>query len=102
MRTILCALLLCAFALAAAPDTDVTGKWSGTFKLTGPGGQTKDTTALLVLKQNGSEITGTVGPHEDEQHAITKGKIAGDKITLESADGEMAITFNLALIGDRI
>jgi len=46
---------------------------------------------LLILKHTGSEVTGTVGPHDGEQHAITKGKIEGDKITLESADGGMAL-----------
>ena len=102
MRTILCILLLGVFALAAAPDTNVTGTWSGSFNMTDSDGGTKDGTALLVLKQTGTEITGTVGPSEGEQHAITKGKIEGDKITLESADGPVVIKFDLALAGNRI
>ena len=102
MRTILCFLILAAFAGIAVADVNVTGKWSGSFNAVGPDGQTKDSTAVLVLKQNGSEITGTVGPNEGEQHEITKGKIEGDKITLESNDGGIAIKFDLALAGDRI
>jgi len=101
MKTLLF-LLMSALALAAAPDTNITGNWSGTFVVTDPSGQTKDSTALLMLKQTGSEITGSVGPNEGEQHTITKGKIEGDKITLESADGQMTIKFELALVGDRI
>jgi hypothetical protein len=102
MRTLLCFLVLATFAGFAVADVNVTGKWSGSFNVIGPDGQTKDSTAVLVLKQNGSEITGTVGPNEGEQHEITKGKMEGDKITLESADGGLAIKFDLALEGDRM
>jgi opacity protein-like surface antigen len=90
---------VCAMAAAAA---DVTGKWTGTFALTRPDGEKRDTGALLVLKQSGSEITGTVGPNENEQHAITKGSIEGDKIALlVEADGR-AVKFNLVLAADKI
>ena len=101
MRTILCFLMLAALA-GATPDTNVTGKWTGSFNVTGPEGQTKESTALLVLNQEGTNITGTVGPDEGEQRAITKGRIEGDKLTLEVAEGGAAITFNLAVSGDRI
>jgi len=101
VKAIFCMLLLAAVSMAV-PDTNVTGKWSGSFNITGPNGETKDSTAVLVLKQNGSEITGSVGPNESEQHTITKGAIQGDKITLESADGQMSIKFDLALAGDHI
>ena len=102
MRFFLCVIALTALAGVAAADTNVTGKWSGSFNVTGPNGETKDGTALLVLKQDGAAITGSVGPDEGEQHPITKGKIEGGKITLEAADGEMAITFNLVVNGERI
>src|SRR5215831_4061146 len=102
MRILLWFVMLAAFAGFAVADVNVTGKWSGSFIATGPDGQTKDSTAVLVLKQNGSEITGTVGPNEGQQHEITKGKIEGDKITLEAADGGHAIKFDLVLDGDRI
>ena len=102
MRAFMCFLLLVAFAGLAVADVNVTGKWSGSFNVTGPDGQTKESTAVLLLKQNGSEITGTVGPHGGEQHEITKGKIEGDKITLEAVDGAHAIKFDLVLDGDRI
>src|SRR5215471_12225495 len=101
MRTLLCFLVLAALGFAVA-DVDVTGKWSGSFNAVGPDGQTKNSTAVLELKQNGSEITGTVGPNEGEQHEITKGKIEGEKITLESTDGGLAIKFDLTLAGDRM
>ena len=98
MTKLLVSLLLCAGALVA----DVTGKWSGSFNATNPNGETKESTALLVLKQTGTDITGTVGPSEDEQFAIQKGKIDGDKITLEVDHDGHTMTFNLVLAAGRI
>ena len=102
VRILLCIFVLGALALVAAVEPNVTGKWTGSFNVIGSDGQTKDSTALLVLKQAGTEITGTVGPNENEQHAITKGRIEGNKIVLESADGELSLKFDLTLAEDRI
>jgi hypothetical protein len=102
MRTLLFFLALGAFALSAAADTDVTGKWSGSFIITGPDGQTKDDTAYLVLKQNGTEITGTAGPNEDKQLTITKGRIDGNKISFEVEDEGHSVKVELALVADHI
>jgi hypothetical protein len=102
VRTILYVLLLGALALVAAPDVNVTGKWSGSFKLTRSDGEASDGPALLLLKQTGSDITGSVGPTEDEQHAITKGKIEGEKITLLIEYEGRTIKFALVLAGDRV
>jgi len=102
MKVFACCLLLLGLALSAAA-ADITGNWSGSFDITGPNGETKNSEALLVLKQNGSEITGSVGPNENERFPIAKGKIEGDKITLETAEGEgPAIKFDLVLDGDHI
>ena len=102
MRTLQLFVVVAALAGIAIADTNVTGKWSGSFNVMDENGGTKESTAVLILKQSGSEITGTVGPDEGEQHAITKGMIDGDKITLESADGNVSIKLDLALAGDRI
>ena len=50
MRSLLC--LLIAATLAVAADVDVTGKWTGTFKMTGPNGEANDSAAVLTLKQS--------------------------------------------------
>ena len=102
MKVFACFLLL-GLALSAAA-ADVTGKWSGSFNMTRPNGESKESGALLDLKQTGSEITGTVGPDEGERYPISKGKIEGNKITLESAptDHDPAIKFELVLEGDHI
>jgi hypothetical protein len=92
---------MAALAMAAAA-TDVSGTWSGTLKggPTGPDGQ--DSGVTLVLKQAGSEITGTAGPSADHQMAIQKGKIEGDKIALEVAVGDGLFKFDLVLEGEHI
>jgi hypothetical protein len=91
-----------ALASVAMADVDVTGKWSGSFNLTGPNGETKEATALFVLKQTGTDITGTVGPNEDEQFPVRKGKIEGDKITLEADNEGQTIKLDLKFANGRI
>ena len=101
--TLLCFFVLAAFSgLALADDANVTGKWSGSFNITHPNGETENSTALLVLKQTGTGITGSVGPDEERQLPIQKGKIEGDKITLEADNQGRTITFALVLSADRI
>ena len=95
-------VMLAALAGVAIADVDVTGKWSGSFNATAPNGETKETTALLVLKQSGTDITGTVGPNEDEQFPIQKGKIEGDKITLEVDHDGQTMKFDLKVDSGRI
>lgn len=102
MRTLFCVFVLAATALMASADTDVSGKWSGTFDITRPDGQVQNDSAFLVLKQNGTEITGSVGPNETKQLPITKGKIDGNKIAIEAGDEGHTITFALVLNADHI
>jgi hypothetical protein len=103
MKTLVCLLLLGVLALCAAADVNVTGKWSGSFSIAAPNGDLKESTALLVLKQNGTEITGTVGPNEEERFAIQKGKIEGDKITLEvEGDNNRHMRFDMVFASERI
>jgi hypothetical protein len=99
---ILLLILMGALTLVAAPDTNITGNWSGTFVVTNPSGDTKNSTAFLMLKQTGSEIAGTVGEDEGDQHQIKTGKIVGEKITFLVEDEGRVINFDLVLAGDRI
>ncbi len=99
MKRTVCCLLLSVVSLLA----DVTGKWSGSFDVTGPDGETKADTAFLNLKEEGGKISGTAGPNEDHQLNIKTGKIEGDKIALEVTleDGN-TLTFDLTLAADHI
>ncbi|HEV2688877.1 MAG TPA: hypothetical protein VGV35_09990 [Bryobacteraceae bacterium] len=99
MTRILCLLLLSTIALLA----DVTGKWSGTFDITGPDGSIKSTTAVLNLKQDGNNLSGTAGPNDDQQMTIRAGKVDGSRITFEVAqDDGAAIKFDLLLAEEHI
>lgn len=103
MKTFLLSLLaLVALGGLAMADTNVTGNWSGSFNISNPNGESKDATAFLMLKQSGGDITGTVGPNEDEQFPIQKGKIEGDKITLVAEHDGHTIKLDLVLAADRI
>ncbi len=90
------AILLTALTLTAVADTNVSGKWSGSFIVAGPDGD-KPSTAYLVLKQTGTEVTGTGGPTADDQHLTVKGSIDGDRITLVADHEGMKIKFDLVL-----
>jgi len=98
MKTLACTLLLalCAFTAFAA---DAAGKWSGSFT---PDGQDAST-GLLILKQSGTEITGTGGPNADEQFPVANGKIDGNNITLElHHPSGMVLKMALVLEGDTL
>ncbi len=103
MKTLLCLIALTAFAFTATADENIAGKWTGSFNITGPDGTVKDGGAVVVLQQNGTELTGTAGPDEEQQFPITKGKIDGDKVTLEIHRGEdQVIKMALVLAEDRL
>lgn len=88
MKIFLCLMVLAALVFAVPAEVNVSGKWTGTLNVKNENGEATDQPALLVLKQSGTEISGTGGPDENEQHAITKGSIAGDKLLLELEVGE--------------
>lgn len=67
-------LLAAISALAAG----VTGKWTGPME--GTGGD-----AVLDLKSDGAVVTGTMSDSEGKPRPITKGSLAGDKISLTVA-----------------
>jgi len=98
-RVLACLILVAAAALTAAA-ADVTGKWAGSFTAENGG----DQSALLVLKQNGTAITGTAGPDEDRQWPIRVGKIDSNKVTLEvqSEDDGAVYRCELVLDGDHM
>jgi hypothetical protein len=73
-------------ALVSAAPADVTGKWDGTLTAPREDGGTREDSALLILDQKGTVVTGTVGGSEDHQFAITSGKVEGNKVTLTAND----------------
>jgi hypothetical protein len=88
-------LSLTAVGLMAA---DATGTWTGTFT---PRGQDAGP-AHLVLKQEGTKLTGTAGPGVDEQKEIRNGKAEDGKLTFEVGDEGVTMKFTLKQEGDEI
>ena len=99
------ALLVAASSLAEfhAKPVVLTGTWSGSFtRCTG-----LQAGAYLDLKQKGAELTGTAGPSQDQQLAISKGKVATVKgvtsVTFEATEPNgNVIKFDLKLVEGRL
>jgi hypothetical protein len=103
-KALLSIFVLAVAAFGAPAGTGVSGKWTGTFNISAPshGGPEAPVAALLVLEQDGENVTGTAGAAEAPQHAISKGKVDGNKVTLEVQQGPMTVKFDLVLAGDRM
>ena len=86
--TIALALSIVAFA------ADVTGKW--TYEQPGRGGN-PGPPVTITLKQDGAKLTGEVpgmgrgGDNPPPPTAITDGKVDGNMISLEQADGQSLV-----------
>ena len=91
-------LLFIALAAVMLTAADATGTWTGT--LTPAGGENRTLPAHLVLKQDGSTLTGTAGPDAGEQHPIRNGKAENDTLTFELPNDTTVMTFTLKLDGD--
>lgn len=102
MKLLLCFALAALVSLPAMADVNVTGNWTGTFTSFGPNGESEDHTALVILKQTGAQITGTLGPDEQTRYDIAKGSIDGNKIILELTEGDHTVQFNLTVDGDHM
>ena len=103
MRILSIVFAILALTVTAAA-ADVTGKWSGSYTVTGPDGSAGDSNpAFLILKQSGSTLTGTAGAEEAEQWPLENAKIENDRITgtVSPSDGA-TYTVSLTVDGDRM
>lgn len=85
-------LLLSMGLVAQTPAPNVTGTWKGTIKIVIDDMPARDDTALMTLKQTGADVTGSVGPNEQDQNPISKGKV-------ETVKGVTAVTFEITTEG---
>jgi hypothetical protein len=96
---------LCAAALLLGLPLfagDATGKWSGTFTVSTPNGDHDSGTALLILKQAGTVVTGTAGPNSERQSEIKDGKIDGDQVQFRVPVEDAIASVQLRLDGDQM
>jgi hypothetical protein len=82
IRRLLGTLAITALTALAA---DVSGKWTGNFEMTDSDGTKQTRPVYLVLKQDGTTLTGSGGPDSSEQHPIVTGTVDGNslKFTVE-------------------
>jgi hypothetical protein len=107
---VLAVSFVAAASAALASQTkapDLTGTWTGTFTSTTSTGEPDEDPAHLVLKQTGSELTGTGGPSPERQMPITNGKVTTAKgvtgVTFEVTEGgSVTIKFDLKLVDGRL
>jgi len=92
-RLALLAWLLFTMNIIAA---DVTGRWSGRFRVDGGD---HDTPQLFVLKQDGNKITGSGGPNETEQYPLENGRVDGVRVQFEVTTGEWKFVYDLKVDG---
>lgn len=85
-------MLLAGSAMAS----DLTGKWSGAFKVDGGD---HNVPQLFILKQQGKSLTGSGGPNAVEQYPIENGQIDGNEARFELTTGEWKFTYDLKQAG---
>jgi ketosteroid isomerase-like protein len=99
----LCALtrtfVFCALALSIAhvygqasgdqKPLGISGTWFGDFDITNPDGKVSHDTAVLILQENGTGLTGSAGGTIDRQSPMTAGKVDNGQILfhLDAAGG---------------
>jgi hypothetical protein len=99
MRKLIIGLLAVAASVYAA---DVTGTWAGPMSMSN-GTDTREDTALLILKQDGGAITGTIGPNEERRYNITKGTSDGTNVLIEAViQGEDKLVLRLKLESEKL
>jgi hypothetical protein len=94
-RAIAVVLLLTMHAMAG----DLTGKWSGAFKVDGAD---HDVPQLFIFKQDGNKLTGSGGPDQSEQYPIEDGSVDGDRVRFEITTGEWKFTYSLKVIDAKL
>jgi hypothetical protein len=88
-------LILVATSMWAA---DLTGKWTGSMVLN----EGRTDPANVQLKQNGNEVTGTMGPSDEKQFPLTSGRMDGDQVTIEAKPGPSVLRLTMRLEGTKL
>jgi hypothetical protein len=96
-------MVLLAFTVVSLIAADATGTWTGTLTDTTAAGDGTPGPAYLVLKQEGTKLTGTAGPNANSQRPIQNGKAEDGNLTFELVLSEgRTMKFTLKHEGDEI
>ena len=87
--------------MTAAP-LDVAGRWEGKLTAQKPDGTTHEDTALVILEQKDTTLTGTVGGSDADRHPITSGSITGNKVLLTAQTGDREMKLELTVEKDEM
>jgi len=83
---------------------DLTGTWTGKFSVTSQ--DEKVEAAYVILKQTGTELSGSVGPSAERQQAINKGTVVTNKdgtaVTFDTGRPGHVIAFELKLADGKL
>ena len=71
---------------------ELSGRWKGSFKAEGGD---HGIPQLIILKQNGNQLTGSGGPDDSEQYPIANGTVNGDKIHFELTTARSKFFYDL-------
>ena len=96
LRRIAATIVLLAATAAAG---DISGKWSGSFKVDGGD---HNVPQLFILKQQGKSLTGSGGPNASEQYPIENGRVDYSKVQFELTTGEWKFEYNLTQSSDQL
>jgi hypothetical protein len=75
--------------------SDLTGTWSGSFKVDGGD---HNVPQRFTLKQQGKSLSGSGGPNASEQYPIEEGSVEGNQVTFQVTTGEWKFTYHLRLL----
>jgi len=71
---------------------ELSGRWKGGFKAEGGD---HGISQLIILHQNGNQLTGSGGPDDSEQYPIENGTVNGDKIHFELTTARSKFFYDL-------
>jgi hypothetical protein len=91
MKNVIAAVLLLAAGVMAS---NVSGRWSGEFKVEGGDHSIPQ---FFILKQHDQTVTGSGGPDAGEQYPIENGRIEHDTLKFELTTGEWKFTYELRM-----
>jgi hypothetical protein len=94
MKRMIALWMMLALAAIAA---DVSGKWTGSFKVNGGD---HNVPQLFILHQQGKKLSGSGGPNESEQYPIEDGTIDGAHVRFQLTTGEWKFAYDLKQAGE--